>query len=180
MRTKFNNKELKKIIGLFARYLFILALGIGNLYLIYKIFTPITFFILNKTLFIFANAHFSQGIFYFQNFNIELVQACIAGSAFFLLIFLIFSTANIKPKKRILMLITSISILLLLNYARIVFLILIANSIYFEIIHWVLWNLVSILLVVATWFLVAKIYKINSIPVYSDIKFLLDNIKIKH
>jgi exosortase/archaeosortase family protein len=167
------NKQSKKIIGLFSRYFFILLFGVGNLFLIYKIFTPATIFLLNKTLFLFPDAYSSKNIFFFQNFNIELIPACIAGSAFFLLIFLIFSTAEIKPKKRFCVAITSVAILLLVNYIRIVFLIFIADNNYFEIIHFVLWNILSVAFVVAIWFFCAKIYKIKSVPIYSDIKFLL-------
>ncbi|MFA4960610.1 MAG: pacearchaeosortase [Candidatus Pacearchaeota archaeon] len=168
------NYQSKKIIGMFARYFFILLLGAGNLYIFYKILMPTTLFLVSKTVGLFTNVFIIDNVIKMANFNIEIVPACVAGSAFFLLFLLIFSTNDISPKKRMLALIVSSAILLFLNYSRIVFLIAIANSFYFNVIHWILWHLVSIVFVVAIWFFVTKLFGINSVPIYSDIKFLLN------
>ena len=167
------DKETKKICFMFSRYVFIFLLGIGNLFLIYKIVTPITIFLVGKTVTLFGSIYSLGNLFYFSDFNVMLIPACVAGSAFFLLVFLVFSTANISPKKRILALLTSTAILLLLNYIRIILMISIANTLYFETVHWIFWNLTSVLFVVVIWFFVAKIYKINEVPIYSDIKYLI-------
>jgi len=156
---------------MFSRYLFILLFGIGGLFLVYKIVTPVTIFLLEKSMFLFGS--YSAGsVLYFTNFNVLLVPACFAGSAFFLLILLVFSTANISPKKRIFALLTSTVILLVLNYLRIIFMILIANQVYFETVHWVFWNIMSVFFVVVIWFFTARMYNIKEIPVYSDLKYL--------
>jgi exosortase/archaeosortase family protein len=171
------NKEAKNILGMFLRYFFILFLGMGNLYIFYKILTPITVFLISKTVGLFTEILVIRNIIFLKDFTVELIPACVAGSAFFLLFLLVFSSANITPKKRILALVISSIALLFLNYIRIIFLILIVNNFYFDLIHWILWHLVSVVFVVGIWFLVVKIFKIKSIPIYTDISYLTGFLK---
>jgi phosphoglycerol transferase MdoB-like AlkP superfamily enzyme len=74
--------------------------------------------------------------------------------------------------KRFYVLLTSVLFLLGLNVGRILLLIAIAGKSYFEAAHWIIWNLVSIFFVVAIWFFTAWLYKVSTIPVYSDFLFL--------
>jgi len=175
------NKQSKKITGLFARYLAILLIGLGNLYVIYKVLTPLTIHILNIILSIFTNTTIYGSIIHLQKMGIavEIVSACVAGSAFYLLFLLIMSTAGIKPETRTKAIITAFAMLFALNILRILALIPIVTTTYFETIHWISWHLISIIFVVAIWFSVVKIYKIKKIPIYSDIKYIKSLIKKK-
>src|SRR3989338_706537 len=51
-------------------------------------------------------------------------------------------------------------------------LITLSNNISFDIIHSVLWYGISTIFVVTLWFVLIFYFKIESIPVYSDLKFL--------
>jgi len=170
----------KKLISIFFRYLIILLVSLGNLKIFYLILTPATVSSLKFFLLIFGNevVTISNKIIT-SNFVIELIPACVAGSAFFLLTILIFSTANIKTKVRINVLLISLASLFILNLIRILVLVNIYGSIYFESVHWIFWNVLSTLLVVAIWLTLIKIYKIKSIPVYTDVRYLFSLIK-KH
>ena len=171
------NKQSKRIIGLFTRYFLLLLAGIGNLYIFYKILTPITVKFSGTILSFFVKTTIIGNMILTKGVIIEIVPACVAGAAFYLLFLLIFSTAEVKPKKRFFALITAIAILFILNILRITFLTLIVDKAYFPATHWILWHLASTIFVVAIWFFIIKIYKIKSIPIYSDIKYLASLIK---
>ena len=171
------NKQSKKILGLISRYCVILLISTGNLYAIYKILTPLTIHTINTILLIFTNTTLISNIIFTSKIGIEIVPACVAGAAFYLLLILVLSTADIKPKTRIKAIFTALAMFFTLNILRILILILLIGRPSFEIIHWVFWHLISTLFVVATWFSVVKIYKIKSIPIYSDIKNLRSLIK---
>jgi len=166
------NKQSEKIFGLFARYFALLLAGAGNLYIFYKILTPITIWASWGILSLLSETKIAGSFIFFKGTIIEIAPACVAGAAFYLLFILILSTAEVKPMKRFYALITASGMFFILNLSRIVFLTLIARASYFPTVHWIFWNLVSTIFVVAIWFAVIKIYKIKSIPVYSDVKYL--------
>ena len=180
-----NHKTKTTLIGLFTRYILIILLGLGNLFIFYKLLTPITtnttFYILS--LFSSSTAFLSQNTILFKQVIIELIPACIAGSAYYLLFILLFSTPNIKPLKRIKILIISFISFFILNIIRITFLANIASLTIinhptaFESIHLIFWYLISTLFVIAIWLLIIKHYKLKSIPIYTDLKFIYKLIK---
>lgn len=112
---------------------------------------------------------------------IELIPACIAGYAYYLLLTLNLSTPNMKTKARIQGILFSFGILLILNILRIFILSCLAmsNSIYFDVTHQLFWYSVSTFFVVAIWFAEVKIFKIKEIPFYSDIKYLFEKSNLK-
>lgn len=171
------DKQLKKIFGLFARYFAIILVGMGNLYIIYKLLTPLTIYTLNAILSIFTDSMMVGNVIYLNEVIIEIIPACVAGAAFYLLILLIFSTADIKPRIRIKAVFTAFAMFFILNILRILILIPMINTSYFETIHWVFWHIISTVFVVVVWFSVVKIYKIKAIPVYSDLKYIKSLIK---
>ncbi len=166
------NKQSKKIIGLFSRYFAIILIGLGNLYIIYKILTPLTVHFLNIVLSIFVETNLVENIISIGIKRIEIIPACVAGSAFYLLFLLIMSTADIKPKKRALALSTALAAFFMLNIIRMLILIPLTNTTSFEIIHWIFWHIISTLFVVGIWFGSVKIYKIKSMPMYTDLKYI--------
>jgi len=145
-----------------------------NLWIFYFIFTPLTIYPVYFILNLFFESILIKNIIILQGVAIELIPACIAGAAYYLLFLLNLSTPNIKLLKRIKMLVFAFGTFLVLNIIRIIILTLltIRGSSWFELTHLIFWYFVSTILVVGIWFTEVKIFKIKSIPFYSDIKSL--------
>ncbi len=160
-----------KIQGLVLRYSMILIAGFGNLFLFYKIMTPLTlqgsFALIN----IFSRGLLQGNSIFLTDKIIKLIPACIAGSAYYLLFILVFSTLDINIKKRFKILIFSFSIFYVINVLRIVTFTFLHISL-FETLHIISWYFLSTFLVVGIWLSSVKLFKIKSIPVYSDLIFL--------
>ena len=175
LNNKFNLANFN-IKGLITRYLILLLLGLGNLFIIYLIFTPLTIYPVYWILDLFYKVifnPFSKNIF-IGNYQIELIKACIAGAAYYLLLILNLST-KMNLKKRIYSLVYSMLSLFFLNILRIVILsvLFVNNFLFFNFTHKVFWYGLSIVFVVAIWFSEVYFFKIKDIPVYSDFKNLL-------
>lgn len=111
--------------------------------------------------------------------GIEIIDACVAGSAYALLFLLNALTRDLKFKKRAVLFLFSTFSLLILNIFRLVVLIamLVNGSIAFDFTHKVFWYALSTVFVVAIWFLSVKLFRVSAIPFYSDIKFLMEQKK---
>lgn len=170
---------MKRVGDIVVRYLILLLVAIPNLYIFYLIFTPLTLYPVYWLLGLFYEASLSGNSILFQNFNIELVEACIAGSAYYFLLILNLSTPKIKVKKRIKLMAYSFLTFLILNILRIFFLslLLFSESNYFDVTHKIFWYSISTLFVVGIWFFQVKQYKIKEIPIYSDLKYIFGKIK---
>ncbi|MCW8965666.1 MAG: pacearchaeosortase, partial [Candidatus Pacearchaeota archaeon] len=109
-----------------------------------------------------------------KNTSIEIIKSCVAGSAYYLLLILNLSIPNIEIKKRLKMIAFSFSVLLLINLIRIITMsfLAISNSKFFDITHQITWYILSVLFVIGIWFSEVKIFKIKSIPFYTDMKLL--------
>jgi len=168
-------KQKKEIISVLLRYITLIIFGIF-LSLFYKIFFVLTiwpsFFLLN----IFYNASVVGNLILINGLTIEIISACVAGSAYYLLLILNLTT-RIKIKKRVYSLIFSFSSLLLLNILRIFFLsvLFVRRFAFFDITHKLLWYVLSIIFVIGIWFLTSWIFKIKEIPIYSDIKRIVNS-----
>lgn len=169
-----NNKEC---FSLAARYIFLLILAFFGFPLIYLIFRPLTtypvlyildIFYKNVTLFPGTITLFVNGSY------ITLVDACISGAAYYLLIFLNI-TLPLKKNVRVKSLAFLIFSFLILNIARIVIFTILFNAspAIFDVTHKLFWYLGSTILVVILWFVCVFLFKIKSIPIYTDIKNLL-------
>lgn len=171
---------MDKTKDLILRYAIIIILGLGNLYIFYEVLTPLTtelssFFI---GLFSQSPVQVYSNLILMTDKIIEIVPACVAGSAYYLLLTLNLSTPNIRFKKRMKIILLTLITLFILNILRIVVLSFLANTSYFEIVHYIFWYSISIIFVVLIWFSAVKIFKIKSIPVFHDIKFLLEKSKL--
>jgi exosortase/archaeosortase family protein len=171
--------KIERGFGILFRYiiLFILMFSLG---LIYWIFTPLTIYSVGGLLkLIFENVLIQGNIIVieFENY-IEIIPACIAGSAYLLLLILNLSVP-MKFKKRIYSILFSFGLLFVLNVLRIFILsIMYANgNEFFDITHKVFWYGLSTVFVVGIWFLMVYIFKIKEIPVYSDVKYFLKSIR---
>jgi len=171
-----------KYTELLIRYLILIIFSIIGFGIFYWIFSPLTIYptywalsILYKTL-LFNNTIFANGL------PIEIIGACIAGSAYSFLLILNLSVPNIKPTKRIRMVLLAFGIFFVINLIRIVVLSImyVEESAFFDFTHKLFWILGSTVFVILIWFLEVKMFKIKDIPLYSDLKNLYEESTFKN
>ena len=116
-----------------------------------------------------------SSFFILDKFSIEIIKACVAGSAYYLLFILNVSVPKIKFKKRIKMLLFSFAFFLILNIIRIFALALmfVSGTSSFESLHKIFWYAGATIFVVLIWFVEVKLFKIKEIPIYSDFRCLI-------
>ncbi len=172
----------KNLLDILFRYAILVFLSIFGLSIFYFIFTPLTLYpsyllfkifypviIINSDIIKFLNLPLS----------LEIIGACVGGSAYTLLFILNLSTPNIKLKKRLTMIGISIFVFLIANILRIFLVgVLFAENVKFaNSVHEFLWYFGSIFLLIIIWFFEVRKFKIKEIPFYSDIKFFAKYIK---
>ena len=165
-------KESEKFFGILTRYLILIFLGIPNLWLFYLIFTPLTIYPVFFLLSLFFDAVLLGNLILLDKFFlIEIIEACIAGSAYYLLLILNLATP-MKINKRLKLILFSFSTLLFINILRIFLLSLLftTGTSLFDITHELFWYIGSIVFVIGIWFVGVKIFKVKEIPFYSDFK----------
>lgn len=168
-------KDTKNFFDILIRYLILTIVALPGLWVFYFVFTPLTIYPIYFLFGLFFDVSLLGNILVINNeFPIEFIKACIAGSAYYLLLILNLSTPKIDLKKRVKMIILSFVSLLFVNILRIVLLILlfIYGFAFFDITHEFFWYFVSIVFVIGIWFAEVKIFKMKGIPFYSDLKFL--------
>jgi hypothetical protein len=170
-----------EIIELFVRYIILLVLGISNLVLFYIVFTPLTVYPIYWITLLFdpqiTKLLPADTIFFAGNY-IEIIPACVAGAAYYLLAILNLTT-KMDLEKRVKSLLFLFFSFLVINIARIVIFIglLVTGSKYFDAAHVMVWYFGSTILVVALWFVNVAVYKIKEIPIYSDVRRIIDSFK---
>lgn len=170
---------MNSVTNLGIRYLILILLGLFNLKLIYFIFTPLTiypvFWILS--LFDTGTTLLPGSIIFSQGFYFEIINACVAGAAYYLLLILNLSTP-MDWKKRIKSLVFILSVFLILNVARIIIFawLFVLGYQYFDTTHLLVWYLGSTILLIAVWFINVWMLEIKSIPVYTDVRKIIDEI----
>ena len=167
-------KISKQFLDISLRYAILILLALPGFAIFYFVFAPLTIYPIYFLLGLFFDVSLMGDIIFINEIPIELIGACIAGSAYYLLSILNLSTPKIKLQKRIKILHLSFGVFLILNILRIFFLSLVfmSGSALFDITHKLFWYIGSILFVVGIWFAEVKLFKIKEIPFYSDIKFL--------
>lgn len=176
-------KKDKHFQNLILRYIILIALAISGLQIFYAIFQPLTAYPVFWVLDIFYEASMENFVVSIVGcYPIEIVGACVAGSAYLLFLILNLSTPNIKPVKRLKLLGIAFGSFLVLNIIRILILsfLIVIESTAFEFVHTFFWYFVSIVFVAAVWFYEVKKFNIKDVPFYSDVKFILKEIKKKH
>ena len=189
------------------RYFILLILGIGNLFIFYTILTPLTVYPIltvidniygadllrgdvtkacdllaniNAPNFI-TNAACMNTTIFFKGYFASIIPACIAGSAYYLLLILNLTTP-MEKRKRFYNLIFIIFSFLILNIIRIItFAIIFANKGFeiFNLAHAATWYFGSTVLVILIWFLGVMLFKIKSVPIYTDVKIIINQIRSK-
>jgi exosortase/archaeosortase family protein len=164
---------MKTYLNILIRYFLVVLLGLGNLYIFYQLFSPITIQITNAILSLFYDTTLRENFILINSIVIELIPACMAGSAYYLLTALNLLTP-MKIRKRINSLTLLLLVFLVLNILRIVIFSFLAlnGASYFSILHEFFWYFGSIILVIILWFVNIKLFKIQGIPVFTDFKYL--------
>ena len=165
---------------LFVRYALLFAIGAFGMGVVYSILTPITVYSSFLLLKLFYAVSLEGSKLILEKASINLITACIAGAAYYLLLILNLST-SMPFKLRLKSLSFSFVSLFILNLLRIVlFAVLFVEGFsYFDVMHQFIWYFGSTVLVVAVWFLNVSLFKIKVIPAYTDLKNLLGAIKSK-
>ncbi len=168
-------KSDKKLYSILARYIILLIIVAFSLPIIYALFTPLTInltsFILDLFYEIITN---KELIIINKTTHVYIVDACVAGSAYLLLLILNL-TIDMKLETRIRSILYSFIALFLLNVIRIAILAsLYHNQVpYVDFTHAIFWYGLSTLFVIGIWFLTVKKFNIKEIPFYSDYKKLM-------
>jgi exosortase/archaeosortase family protein len=165
---------------LFGRYLLILLIVLFASFSskFYEVMLVLTIYPVNWILSIFYTSAVYSNFIFLENISLEIIPACVAVSAYILLLILNFLT-QMNLKKRFYSIFFSMTLLLFLNIIRIVFLavLLVNEYAYFDAVHKFVWYFMSLVIVVGIWFLTAYLFKIKNIPFFTDIKSLLNNYK---
>lgn len=181
-KKKRGKKESNSFLSIITRYFLALAVSYNGLFIFYYLFTPITLYAVYFVLNLFFDATLEASKILFSGFAIELIPACIAGSAYYLLFVLNMIIPNINYKKRIRMIAFAFASLLVLNILRISILGIVASYdlLFFSLAHKVFWYFLNIIMVVVIWFAEVFIFNIKAIPFYTDLKYLCSSIKHKN
>lgn len=168
---------MNKNLGMFLRYLIALLIALPNLFIFYLIFTPLTLTFVSLILGFFYPITLIKGALVVNKVIIELVPACIAGSAYYLLVALNLATP-MKAKTRIKSLSFLILTFFIVNVLRIALFSILAvrDNPYFAIAHELTWYFGSTIFVVILWFTSIAIFKIDKIPIYSDLRRIINDI----
>jgi len=170
----------KQFLDLFARYLLLIIAPLSNFYIFYAIFTPLTiypaYYLFSS---LFETTLVADVITVNGCFSMEIVGACVGGSAYFLLLIFNLATPGIRILKRISLLFLSFLAFLVLNILRIFVLgmLFVNGSTYLDVSHKLFWYFGSVFFVTAIWFLQVKLFKIDAIPFYSDFSSVYKTLK---
>ncbi len=188
---KKKNKDLTNndiILLIPIRYLFLLFFVFFSLPVVYQVLTPMTVYpvaglldILYKDVAIIPHYLEGPAITINKNTIIEIVPACVAGSAYLLLLILNLSVP-MSVKKRFYTLTLSVVILLGLNILRIFSLSMLyyLQAPFFDFTHKFFWYALSTIFVVAIWFfVVVKLFKVKEVPIHDDLQTLYKEIQQK-
>lgn len=157
------------------RYLILVLVAIPGFGYIYYLLSPITTYPVGFLLSLIYNVHIAPGTILIGDLAlIEIIGACIAGSAYYFLLILNLSVPNVGWKKRLNMIVFSFVIFLIINVLRIFVLsiMFVSGSAFFDVTHKIFWYLGSTLFVILIWFLEVKVFKIEGIPFYTDLMSL--------
>jgi len=148
--------------------------------ILYIIFTPLTvspvYWLLKK---IYADTVLlGTTTLYFQDNYANIVEACVAGAAYYLLLILNLTTP-MPLLKRLKSIIFILVVFLVFNILRIVIFarLLVTGADYFDTAHQITWYFGSTVLVIIVWFVNVLLLDIRTIPIYTDVKSLVREIR---
>jgi exosortase/archaeosortase family protein len=167
--------------SLAIRYFLLIITAFPSFWIFYFIFAPLTIYPVYFFLNLLFTAHLSGNLIYIGNYPlpIRIIDACVAGSAYYLLLIFNLSIPNIKLYRRVKMIGFAFLSFLIVNIFRILLLSVISvlKPNLFDITHKLSWYIGSVVLVVGIWFIEVKKFNIKEIPFYSDLKYVFKNTK---
>jgi exosortase/archaeosortase family protein len=169
--------EKRELFGLLVRYAFLLVLGVF-IWLIYSIVTPITIHLSYLLINLFFDSSIVGNVILAEGIKFIIISPCVAGAAYYLILILNLSTPMPASKRAKSLAFALIGFLILNSIRILAFVALAINQFqYFDLAHKWTWYIGSTILIVLIWFLSAWIFNIESIPFYSDIKNIAQDIK---
>ena len=152
----------------------LLALSYNLLYLVLSPITVLGSFVLLDP---FYNVALVGTELIFDSVTFSFIPACIAVSAYLFLGALILFTRGIGWRLALKMFAIGSGAIFLANLMRILFLVWVyvqyGRNI-FESLHFSIWFLVSTVFIAGLWIGLVKYYEVKGVPVYSDLKAVLD------
>ena len=142
--------------------------------LIYFIFSPITIYG-SYYLIYFLKPSIIGNIITVNGIPFTFIDACIAAYAYYLIWFLSLTAKDVKIKTRVKLILIGFLLILLMNYFRISLLIYLTVKYgidAFNIVHMFFWKFLSWFYVALVWIILVKFYRVKSIPLYDDFKYL--------
>ncbi len=111
--------------------------------------------------------------------SLKIVKYCVTASAYYSWTLLILLTKDITFLKSLLLYAIGVVLIYAMNQIRIIVLVfaLLKNPDAFAQLHFVLWFVLSIGYVAAMWLVFSWVFKVKSIPVYSDMKYLVESMR---
>lgn len=172
------NKTNSKIFRLVSRYILIVLAGMGNLFIFYKLFSFPTIYLSGHILSIFGEPIILNNAIIFAERLVEITNACVGGSAYYLLFILAMSFPLIW-NKRLKLMAYCFGVFFIANVLRIVLMTLTIQTKFFKTIHLGSWYIFSTILVVLIWVSAIRIFKIRFIPFYTDFLAIKDSANAK-
>ena len=172
------DKTTKKLLGIFSRYILVLLLALGNLFVFYKVFTRPTIFFSKLILSLFGETTGIGVYIIFRETLLEIAPACVAGAAYYLL-FVLSLSVPMNLQKRIKLLVYCFGVFFVVNVLRIASMGLLLQTPFFDSVHMLLWNFFSTIFLISIWFSAVKIFKIKEIPIYTDFLSIVKSKKAK-
>lgn len=165
----------KRFLGIIIRYLLLLAISAIGIKIFYYLFLPITIYPSYWAIDLFYSPILYGDTIFIGKESIQIIGACVAGSAYLFLLVLNLATPKIKINQRLKLILFSFGSFLLINLLRIILLsyLFLGRIDNFEFFHELFWYAGSTLFVVGIWFIGIRKYKIYEIPFYSDLKFMI-------
>jgi exosortase/archaeosortase family protein len=176
---------MERLKNILFRYGLLALVALSGLGFFYWIFSPLTVYPVFSLFDIFFDPVFcgdcGANTILIDNFQIEIIGSCIAGSAYLFLLILNLVTPKIKISKRLKMIGSGFLAFLIMNILRIFImgLMYIYGSSWFDFAHKFVWYIGTTVFVILVWFIQVKYFKIKGIPFYSDIKYLYSGTKKK-
>jgi len=168
-------KDDKKFLDIVIRYLLLIGLSAIGIKVFYYLFFPLTIYPSYWAIDLFYSPIMSGDKIFIGKETIEIIGACVAGSAYLFLLMLNFATPKIKLKKRFKLILFGFGAFLTINLIRIILLsyLFLEKFSEFDLFHKLFWYAGSTIFVVLIWFIGIRKYKIYEIPFYSDLKFMI-------
>jgi exosortase/archaeosortase family protein len=179
----------REVLGILIRYFILLLVAFLNVKynLLYEIFTDLTVLPVKMILELIypylqyipaydCPAQIAPALV-LKGYYACIIDACVAGAAYLFLLLLNLSTP-MHAVKRVKSIVFLIATFLILNIIRIVaFIMLVTVGYkYFDFVHELTWILGSTILIIAVWFLNVWLFKIKSIPGYTDMYVIWQDI----